>query len=295
MASPGRRVKPNRPPRAASAAMPQRPAVVGVHHRDVARLLVPEDARLGRRVVLDAGVAVEVVGREVRAPRHRGPAPHPSPRAGSWTARPRSIRRARPSTASRERRPEVSADEGASPPAWHERAEQRGGGALAVGAGDAEQRPRPAGGTARRARPRPTTGTPALAGADDGRAARSGTPGLTTTRSRPAEVDLPERGAAQHGHAAADERLGAELRRGALVPERHPRAGATAAARSAASPLLPAPSTATVRSCRGPRQRSLSDISATRAADDGDDPEAHDDLRLGQPLAARSGGGSAPS
>ena len=198
---------------------PQRPRVVGVHHRDVARLLAPEDARLCRRVVVHPVVAVEMVRGEVEDRRtvhpHRVHTLQLEAGKLEHVGAPGRLEH-RPG----ERRPEVPAHEGVEAPGLAKRAEQRRGRALAVRSGDAQHQ------SSRREGPRgeldlPPDGDPVLSRADDGRKperhARA-----HDHQIRPAEVHRAQCRPAPEHDASRRQRLRPQLVRGSLVPERHP-------------------------------------------------------------------------
>jgi hypothetical protein len=195
------------------------PRIVGVDHRHVRRLLAPEDARLGRGVALHAVVAVQVVRGEIQHRRrmdaHRVHALELEAGQLEHVGAPGRLEHG-----PRQRSPEIPADERLEPTGLAQRAQQRGGGALAVGAGDAEDRC---------ARREEAGGELDLAPHRHARLARPDDGGKSQRDARahhqevgPAEVELAERRARAHRHPAVDQAPGAERGGRALVQERHP-------------------------------------------------------------------------
>ena len=117
------------------------PGIVDVQHGEVFRPLRGEQPRLGRRVGLHVGVAIQVIGRDVQQ--------HPHPRAeplGGLQLEARRLDHHEPPLGRRaahrlgQRRAQVATDERGVPGGRQHLPAQRGGGRLAVGAGDGHHR-----------------------------------------------------------------------------------------------------------------------------------------------------------
>ena len=134
-------------PRAAAARHFEHAWVVGVdHHRVVARL-VREDARLGTGVLLETPVAVEVIGRQVETDRDPGPERRRELELETAHFDDVDHVRRRIFDLAAQRQADVSADESPVPTGVEHPAAQRGGGRLALRAGDGDDPPaKPAGG-----------------------------------------------------------------------------------------------------------------------------------------------------
>jgi hypothetical protein len=119
----------------------ERGGIVGVQHGPVRLGLVLEDPPLGRGVFLEAGVPIQVVGGEIEQDRH------------PWVERVDALElkaagfdevnraRGRGLDLAAQRVPDVAADQHLEPAGGEHPAGQRGGGGLALGAGDGHDPP----------------------------------------------------------------------------------------------------------------------------------------------------------